>query len=168
MTAILASGLTGLFALAAALGTLLLQQRHQRAMAREERLWGRQADTYVALLQYQGSGMLEGYRGGATAQEWAVRDELTARAAAFASDLVRDLWQQSALASLTLNEYASEEWPQWSTEDNLERLDVEEQMENDPEFRRLRQASADAGKRLAGQIRAELGSAREVSAHSFN
>ena len=160
MTAVLASVLTGLFTLAAAGITLFLQERHQLAMAREERLWSRQAETYVALLQYQGSGMIEGY--GGSAEELAIRDELTAKATAFASDVVLKLWQQSALASLALNHYVSEEWPQWSTPDFLERLDIEEEMKEDLDLRRLRQDSSDAGKRLAGRIRAELGSARRL------
>jgi len=46
--------------------------------------------------------------------ELAIRDELTAKAAAFASDAVRDQWQQSALASHALEEHVSEEWPEWS------------------------------------------------------
>jgi hypothetical protein len=84
-----------------------LQAEHDLAREREqdERLWSRRADTYVALLQYQGSGMLKGYRGAAGADEWAIRDELTAKAAAFASDAVRELWQQSAKASVMRQHY---------------------------------------------------------------
>jgi hypothetical protein len=56
--------------------------------------------TYVSLLQYHGSGMVEGAIETATAPEWAVRDELTATA--FASDEVLGLWQKSALANLVV------------------------------------------------------------------
>lgn len=168
MTTILASALTGLFALAAALGTLFLQQRHQRAMVREERLWSRRAETYVDLLQYQGGSMLEGYQGGATAREWAIRDEMTARAAAFASDVVRERWQRSAQASLDLVEFVDAMWPELSgTDDPAERAEIEAAMEDSPDFRRFRQTRAEAAEQLARQIRAELGSAREGSARSF-
>jgi hypothetical protein len=154
VTAVVASILTGIFALAGSLITYLVQGRQQRALAQDERLWSRQAETYVAMLQYQGSGMIEGYHGAATAKEWAVRDELTAKAAAFASDEVRKLWQESALASYALNEYVSEEWPQWNG--GAEGFAIEDDMEKDPEFRRFRQASTEAGKQLAEQIRTEL------------
>lgn len=69
MTAVLASLVTGLFTLAAALTALLLQMRHQRDMAQAERLWSHRAETYVALLQYHGAGLIEEYGGPATAQE---------------------------------------------------------------------------------------------------
>ena len=159
MTAVLAGVVTGLFTLAAALATLFLQGRQQRAVVQDERLWSRRAETYVALLQYQGVGMIEGYRGAATDPEWAIRDELTAKAAAFASDEVRELWQQSARASLTLQEYLDDTWPQWSG--RAEGLAIEEEMEKDPKLRRFRQASAEAGKQLAKQIRAELDVSRQ-------
>lgn len=55
------------------------------------------------------------------------------------------------------NSYVWEEWTQWSTPNMLERLNVEEEMEEDATFRELRQASSEAEKRLAEQIRAELG-----------
>lgn len=159
MTAVLAGIVTGLFTLAAALATLFLRGRQERAAAQDERLWNRRAETYVDLLQYQGSGMImiEGFYGPetATAREWAIRDELTAKAAAFASDVVRELWQQSALASLALEGYVDDAWPEWTTT-GAKRFGLEEEMEEDPEFRRLRQASVEAGKRLAEQIRGEL------------
>jgi len=98
--------------------------------------------------------MIEGYRGAATAAEWHVRDELTAKARAFASDEVWSLWQQSAQSYSALGEYVHEEWPEW--DGGEESLAVEETMEADHEFRRLRQAHADAAKRLAEQVRDEL------------
>lgn len=155
-TELLVGVLSGLFALAGSLTTLFLQGRQQRAMSREERLWNRRAETYVALLQYQGGGMVEGYRGARTAKEWAVRDELTAKTAAFASDVVRELWQQSASASLNLSDHVSEEWPEWSAAAGDEQDEIENEMEKDQTFCMLRQASADAGGRLAEQIRAEM------------
>jgi hypothetical protein len=155
-TELLVGVLSGLFALAGSLTTLFLQGRQQRAMARDERLWSRRAETYVALLQYQGGGMVEGYRGARTAKEWAVRDELAAKAAAFASDVVRELWQQSASASLNLSDHVSEEWPEWGVAPGDEQDEIEDEMEEDQAFCRLRQASADAGGRLAEQIRAEM------------
>ena len=163
MTAVVvASVLTGLFTLAASLGTLFLQGRQQRGMAQDERLWTRQAETYVALLQYQGSGMVEGYRGPRSAQEWAVVGELTAKAAAFASDVVRELWQQSAQANLALEAYVEEEWPECLIAGGEERLRIEGEMdEKDPEFRRVRQVSDDAEKQLAEQIRVELDVSRQ-------
>ncbi len=63
MTVVLASLLTGLFTLAAGLSTLFLQGRQQRVAAQDERLWTRLAETYVALLQYQGLGVVEGTTG---------------------------------------------------------------------------------------------------------
>jgi hypothetical protein len=163
MTAVVvASVLTGLFTLAASLGTLFLQGRQQRGMAQDERLWTRQAETYVALLQYQGSGMVEGYRGPRSAQEWAVVDELTAKAAAFASDVVRELWQQTARANLALDGYVEEERPDYGVARGEESLRIEGEMEEeDPEFRRLRQACAEAEKQLAEQIRVELEISRQ-------
>lgn len=114
MAQLLAVILGGLLALAASLIVLLVQGRQQRALAQDDRLWARRAETYVAVLQYQGSVMLEGYRGAGPARDWAIRDELTAKVAAFATDAVRELWQQSALASLNLNGYVEEDWPQWN------------------------------------------------------
>lgn len=158
MTAILASGLTGLFALAAALGTLLIQQRHQRAMAREERLWSRRAETYVDVLQHHDSAPAAGYRAPGNARELAIRGDLTARVAAFASAAVRDLWQWSALAFADLREHVSEAWPEFMAAGGAASAEILEQMEKDPEFCRLRQAASDAAERLARQIRAELNS----------
>jgi hypothetical protein len=146
--------ITGVFTLLAALMTLAFQGRQQRVQAQDERLWNRRADTYVAVLQYQGSGMLEDYHGAATAAEWQVRDELTAKARAFASDEVWNLWQQSAQSYSALGEYVQEEWPEWNGGE--ESLALEEKMEADREFRSLRQARADAAKRLAEQVRDEL------------
>src|SRR5262249_50739887 len=150
MTAqLLAAMLGGLLALAGSLVVLLVQGRQQRALAQDERLWTRRAETYVVVLQYQGSAMVEGYRGAGSAGEWAIRDELTAKVAAFATDAVRELWQQSALASLNLNEYVEEDWPQWTAAEGHERYELEDEMEKDETFRRFRQASKDAGQRLA-------------------
>jgi len=59
MTVVLASVVTGVFTLAAAFSTLW----HQRDMAQDERLWSRRAETYLALLQYQGMGVIEGIEG---------------------------------------------------------------------------------------------------------
>jgi hypothetical protein len=109
---LLTAGLTGFFTLAGVVVTYLLQGRQQRALAQDERMWSRRAETYVDMLQYQGSGMVEGYIEAATDREWAVRDELTAKAAGVASDEVRELWQQSALANLALQSYFDEEWPE--------------------------------------------------------
>jgi len=94
---LLSGGLTGLFKLDGVAVTYILQGRQQLALAQDERIRNRRAETYVAMLQYQGGGMVAGDIESATAREWAVRDELTAKVAAFASDEVRDLWQQSAL-----------------------------------------------------------------------
>jgi hypothetical protein len=51
----------------------------------DEHLRHLRAKTYIDMLQYQGGGMMEDPPDAATAQEWAVRDELTARAKLFAS-----------------------------------------------------------------------------------
>jgi hypothetical protein len=147
--------ITGVFTLLAALMTLAYQGHQQRVRAQDERLWGRRADTYVAMLQYQGSGMVEGYRGAAPAEEWSVRGELTAKARGFASDEVWNLWQQSALKYTVFQEYIQEEWPEWNV-GRPENLEVEEEMESDQEFRRLRQARDDAAKQLTEQVRDEL------------
>ena len=113
---------------AATIGTFTayFAQGPQQPVAQDERLWSRQAETYAAMLQYQGGGMIENPTT-ASAQEWAVRDWLIARATVFASSEVLGLWQKSALAHHALAEYVSEEWPQWPYED------VEDQMEEDPE-----------------------------------
>ena len=113
-------------------------------------LW---AKTYIDMLQYQGGGMMEDPPEGATAQEWAVRGELTARAKAFASAEVWELWQKSALAHYAFSDYVSEEWPHW----HVGAYDVEDEMEKDPEFQRLRQAMKEASKQLTERIRVELG-----------
>jgi hypothetical protein len=162
MTVVLASVLTGLFALAGSLATLFLRGRQERTAAQNERLWSRRAETYVDLLQYHGSGMIEGYRETATAIEWTIRDVLTAKATAFASDEVRELWQQSAKASFEWEAYIDDEWPQLSVAvvDSAER----EEAEKDPEFRRFRQASEEAEKQLAVQIRIELDISRPEGA----
>jgi len=142
--------LTGFFALAGAFTT----HRLQRTAAQDERMWNRRAETYVSLLQYHGSGMVEGAIETATAPEWAVRDELTAKATAFASDEVLGLWQKSALANLVVEQYVGEEWPELTAGAGWQA--VEDATEKDPELRRLRQASEQASKQLAAQIRAEL------------
>lgn len=148
--------IAGVFALVGALATLMVQGRQQRIQTQDERLWSHRADTYVAMLQYQGSAMLEGYRGGATKEEWSVLGELTAKAEAFASNEVWNLWQESAQRADELEFYVSENWPQWSGVDGQERFGVEEKMERDPEFRKVRQARRDASKKLAERIRVEL------------
>lgn len=155
MTTVLVSILTGLFTLAAALGTQVLQGRQARDSAQDERLWNRRAETYVAMLEFRGSGMLEGYRGGFTAQELAVRDSLTAQAAAFASDEVRARWQASALAHARLQSYLEENWPE-AVASGYERPGLEDEMENDSEFRQLRDERSSAEKELGEQIRSEL------------
>lgn len=157
MTAqLLAVILGGLLALAGSLIALLVQGRQQRMLAEDARLWIHRAETYLAVLQYQGPGLVEGYRGPRTASEWAIGDELTAKVAAFATDAVRHLWQQSALASMDLSEYVSEDWPEWSGADGYERQQVEADMEKNDTFRKLRQASSEAARRLTKQVRAEL------------
>jgi hypothetical protein len=98
--------------------------------------------------------MAEGIRETATAQEWAVREKLTAEAKAFASAEVWDLWQKSARANLALEGYADEEWPELTSGSG--RLAIEDKAEEDPELRRLLQASAHADRQLAARIRAEL------------
>lgn len=157
MTAVLASLITGVFTFAAALIVLFLQQRHQRDLALDARIWDRRAEVYVDLLQYQGQGVIDGYRGPATGREWAVRDELTARAAAFASDAVRDLWQQSARASQVLQEYVRDYYPEWGTAGPPENYLLELKMEEDPTFCTYKKHLADASDRLIREIRAELG-----------
>ena len=119
-------------------------------------MWSRRAETYVALLQYQGSGMVEGEIESATAPEWAVRDELTAKAKAFASDKVKvlALWQQSALANLKMQSYAEEQHPELTVSPRSPA--AEDEAANDPEMQRLRQSSEQASKQLAAQIRTEL------------
>lgn len=152
---LLVAGLTGTFTLAAALSTQHIQGRRQRDLAQDDRIWSTRAETYVELLKFQGAGMVEGDIESATQPEWSVRDELTAKASAFASAEVWDLWQRSARASLALNQYAEEEWPQLMVED-APPYAFGEAIASDPELRRLRQAIDDAGRELARQIRVEL------------
>ncbi len=157
MTAQLLTGLlTGLFALAGSVIVLVVQGRQQRSMARDERLWTRRAETYVAVLRFQGGGMVEWYQGPRGAEEWAARDELTAKVAAFATDKVRKLWQQSALAALQLDDYCQEEWPEACTLAASEDVELAARMEKDDTFRRLRQARDDTRPRLVEQVRSEL------------
>lgn len=123
------------------------------APAQDERLRSMQVDTYVAMLRYKGGGMLEDPPETATAEEWAVRGELMAKAEAFASGEVWELWQKSALAHYAFSDYVSEDWPQW----HVGAYDVEAEMEKDPEFQRLRQVMKEASKQLRQRIQAELG-----------
>ena len=106
------------------------------------------------LLQYHQSGMVEGHIDTATAPEWAVRGELTAKAKAFASDRVLDLWQKSAQAYRRLDNYVGEEWPELTAGPDWQ--EVEDATEKDPELRKLRQVSEQASKQLAARIRTEL------------
>lgn len=156
MTVLLTGLLGGLIGLAGSLIVMLVQGRQQRALAQDERLWTRRAETYLAVLQHQGHGMPEGYRGPHAASEWPIRDELTAKVAAFATNAVRGLWRQLALASQSLIEYVWEEWPQWSAAEGYEQPEREEEMGKDETFCQFRQASADAERQLAEQIHAEL------------
>jgi hypothetical protein len=151
---LLSGFLAGLFTLAGALAA----HRLQRSLAQDERMWSRRAETYVSLLQYQGSGMVEGDIESATAPEWNVREELTAKAKAFASDEVLDLWQKSAQANLAVENYVGEQWPELTVSPRS--LAAEDEADKDLELQRLRQASAQASKQLAAQIRAELDVAR--------
>jgi hypothetical protein len=155
VTAILA-GAFGVF------GTVFgafITQHLQRNAAQEERIWTRQAETYLLMLQHHGSGMVDEDIETATEAEWAIRDELTAQANAFASEVVLRLWQESARANLRLNSYAEENWPElmvasatWEAKETA--------YENDAEFRGLRQEVEDTGKRLTARIRAELKTSR--------
>jgi hypothetical protein len=156
MTALLTGVITGLFALAGSVIVLVVQGRQHRSMAQDERLWTRRAEIYVAVLRFQGPGMVEWYQGPRTADEWANRDELTAKVAAFASDKVQKLWQQSAQASLELDSYCQENWPEACTPSAWEDAELADRMEKDETFRRLRQTSDDVRRRLADQVRAEL------------
>ncbi|MFE5702810.1 hypothetical protein [Rhodococcus koreensis] len=139
-------------ALAGSFGTSFFHVRQ----AREERLWSRRAETYVDLLRYQGAGVTAGYRGARTAKEWAVVDDLTAKASAFGSERVRELWQQSAASSLRLNDYVEENWPEWSAVEGTEEARVEAKMGIDESLQRLVQAKDEAARLLTEKIRAEL------------
>jgi hypothetical protein len=144
--------LTGAFTLAGAYTT----QRLQRTAAQAERIWNRQADTYVSLLQYHGSGMLAGPMRTATTPEWAVRDNLTATAKTFASSRVLELWQKAAQADEVVNEYVNENWPGLTTPSSGPD-EIEDAKQQDPELRNLLRAWDQASKDLEKQIRAELG-----------
>jgi hypothetical protein len=157
MTAQLLTGLlTGVLAIAASVIVLVVQGRQQRSMAQDERLWTRRAETYVSVLRYQGLGMVEWYQGPRGADEWANREELAAKVAAFATDKVAKLWQRSAEAALQLDSYCQEEWPEACTLGASEDEELAARMEKDDTFRRLRQARDDARQRLAEQVRTEL------------
>lgn len=93
----------------------------------------------------------------ATSQELAVRDEISAEAAAYASREVLDLWQKSARASWELSEYVMDNWPEFSDENSDEQA-VRRAMEGDTRFSSLRSAREDARRRLSQRVREELGS----------
>jgi hypothetical protein len=155
LTAILA-GAFGVF------GTVFgafITQHLQRNAAQEERIWTRQAETYLLMLQHHGSGMVDEDIETATEAEWAIRDELTAQASAFASDVVLRLWRESARANLRLNSYAEENFPELTVA-SATWEEKETAYESDAEFRRLRQEVEDTGKRLTARIRAELKTSR--------
>jgi hypothetical protein len=151
--------LAGFFGVFATVVGAFVTQRWQRTAAQEERIWNRQAETYVLLLQHHGSGMVDENIEYATAREWAIRDELTARAKAFASDEVLSLWQESARANRRLDDYAGENWPELTVV-GADWQAIEDASEKDPELRRLRQVSEQASKRLAAKVRAELDASR--------
>jgi hypothetical protein len=151
--------LAGFFGVFATVVGAFITQHLQRTAAQDERIWDRRAETYVLLLQHHGSGMVDEDVESATAQEWAVRDELTARAKAFASDEVLSLWQESARANRRLDYYAGENWTELTVA-GADWQAVEDASEKDPELRRLRQASEQASKRLAARVRAELDASR--------
>ncbi|MBQ1159453.1 hypothetical protein KBZ21_15220 [Streptomyces sp. A73] len=159
MTELAAVLLGGALALAGGVATSLLERRR----AREERIWNRRAELYVDLIRYQGGGMVEGYRGPRGREEWAVAGQLSARAAAFASDAVQKLWQDSARASRALSDYVAEDWPQWNVAQYGEWEDVEDveaQMEQSATFQEFSRASQEAAQRLIQRIREELGAHR--------
>jgi hypothetical protein len=106
-------------------------------------------------LQFQGAGMVEGDIEAATQPEWNVRAELTAKASAFASAEVWDLWQRSARASLAFNEYVEDAWPQLTVA-SATTLEFDEAEASDPKFRTLHEAIEHAGRQLTKQIRVEL------------
>jgi hypothetical protein len=81
---------------------------------------------------------------------------LTAKVAAFATDKVRKLWQQSAEAALQLDYYCQENWIEACVPEASEDEELAARMEKDDTFRRLRQAREDTRLRLAEQVRAEL------------
>jgi len=151
--------LGGVLAIAGGIVTSILQRRQ----AREERMWNRRAELYVDLIRYKSGGMVSGYRGPRTQEEWAVVDQLSARAAAFASDAVQELWQDSARASRDLSDYVAEDWPQWNVAQHGEWFDVEDvedQMEQSATFQEFRRAWDDASRRLIRKIREEIGTHR--------
>ncbi|MCU1643107.1 MAG: hypothetical protein JWN03_3382 [Nocardia sp.] len=143
-------------ALAGSFGTLVLQARYQRIRAREDRVWSRCAETYIDLLRYQSSGMSE-HSETATANELAVREDLSAKVAAFASKAVYELWQQSATASLDLEQYIENNHPDWFyADDYFESKRFEAAAEEDEDYRRVRKTKTDAEQKLAERIRKEL------------
>lgn len=156
MITVLVAILTGMFTLVAPLMAQSMQGRRERDAAHDDRLWNRRAETYVSMLQFQGSGMIEGYQGSATARELAVREELTARAAAFSSDSVWTLWQTSAKAHMDLQQYVEENWPEATVLGASEDAELDARMHEDPDFLAVEQVLDDAKQRLTRKIRDEL------------
>ena len=136
-----------------------ISQYLQRTAAQEERVWTRQAETYLLMLQHHGSGMVDEDIETATEAEWAIRDELTAQANAFASDAVLKLWQESARANLRLNSYAEENWTELTVASATWEA-KEDAYARDAEFRGLRREVEQTGERLTARIRYELKTSR--------
>ncbi|MFZ4250373.1 hypothetical protein ACOZDF_34620 [Streptomyces griseoincarnatus] len=113
-----------------ALGGSLLQARHQRQQAHDERVWTRRADLYVDLLSDSDSR------------------ELKARVQAFASDRVQQLYEPYKTAYEQRNFYALENGG----------VDVLGEFEppNNDEMRRLNEVFSQREKALVDQVRAEL------------
>jgi hypothetical protein len=135
VVAVILAGAFGVFG--TAFGAFITQ-RGQRTAAQEERVWTRQAETYLLMLQHHGSGMVDEDIETASEAEWAIRDELTAQANAFASDVVLKLWQESARANLRLNSYAEENWTELTVASATWEA-KEDAYASDAEFRGLRQ-----------------------------
>jgi len=122
LLAVLAGGLL-------ALGGSLLQARHQRRQAHDERVWDRRANLYVDLLGSSDRG-------------------LKARVQAFASDRVQELYEPYKAALEQAHFYAVENGG----------MDIAGEFEppDDEEMRRLEAIFSDRERRLVHQIRAEL------------
>lgn len=162
LTALISAGA----ALIGSFGIFLLQARHQRRMAHEDRLWSRRAETYVELLQHQDAGTTKGkYSGGTITFGREVLGGLTAKTTAFASNAVRELWQESSASSIQLSDYVAEIWPEWGVLEPDQIEDLEKKMGEDPEFQRLSKAADVAGRNLADRIRTELHGAGDTLNH---
>ncbi|MFE9989789.1 hypothetical protein ACFYRK_23350 [Streptomyces sp. NPDC005381] len=153
---LLGGGLT----LAGSSGTAWLQARIQRKENRAQELWDRRSSLYLDLLTHLGGQVsfaadsdphLIGY-GPRTAENYQLRQQLSARVDLFASQETRELWKKSTEAALVLRASTIEGG---HFEQHFDQLVIPE-TSPDLVHQDLIRADKDARKQLIEHLRAEL------------